>query len=141
MHTIGCYLELEEKLHNDSFDVELDVPEELYPYQIIGMILQPLIENAILHGIDKLRGGRGEIRIVGRHEDDLILFTVADNGPGMTEEKFRECVSVSSHGYGLKNVNDRLTIAYGPEHTLVLLPSEKGTTIQIRIPARTVSTA
>ena len=130
------YLDLQARLHENSFDLETDFPEEIMDCRMIGMVLQPIVENAISHGLDELRDRRGCLKVRGRREGGDLVFTVEDNGPGMSREQFERSLSRESRGYGLKNVNDRLHIAYGPDYGLELAsePGE-GTCIRMRIPA------
>ena len=141
VENITGYLELQMRLHEDSFDVELDIDEAILDYRMIGMVLQPIVENAIAHGLDVLRDRRGKLSIIGRQERDDLVFTVADNGPGMTAEQFADHLNRPSEGYGLKNVNDRLRIAFGPRWGLTMPASaEEGTVIMVRIPVRDAQT-
>ena len=129
------YLDLQKRLHEDSFDAVLDVEEGLMDRRITGMVLQPIVENAISHGVDELQGRRGRIEVTGKPDGKDMVFTVRDNGPGMTEEQFRRSLSQASRGYGLKNVNDRLHIAYGSDYGLYMIPAAgEGTCIGMRIP-------
>ena len=136
VENIMGYLELQGRLHEDSFDARLDVDEDILDCRMIGMVLQPIVENAIVHGLDLLRDRRGRLEVTGRRVGDELVFTIRDNGPGMTREQFEESLSRSSKGYGLKNVNDRLHIACGPEYGLVMPECVDGTVIEVRLPAR-----
>ena len=141
IENITGYLELQMKMHENSFDVVMDIDEEILNDRMIGMVLQPIVENAIAHGIDALRDRKGKLTITGRREEDDVVFTIQDNGPGMTEEQFADHLDHPSGGYGLKNVNDRLRIAFGAGYGLTMPVSEgEGTIIMVRIPARDANT-
>lgn len=66
----------------------MDVDEEIYPYLIPKITLQPILENAVLHGIDEKEGGRGTIRLSGRIQEDQIILEVQDDGVGMDPALF-----------------------------------------------------
>lgn len=133
---VTCYLELQARLHENSFDIVIDVPDSMMDYTILGVILQPIVENAIQHGIDVLRSKRGLMTIEGRQHGNELFFTIADNGPGMSKALFEETLGKSSKGYGLKNVNDRLKIAYGDASGLSIDETcASGTAIIVKLPA------
>ena len=87
-------------------------------YETLNLILQPLLENAIGHGIDVKTDGRGEIRIEGKENGDFIDFTVSDNGVGMTKTQAALILSKSSNGYGVSNVNERIKLYYGEKYAV-----------------------
>ena len=123
------------QLHNNSFDAEYEIGEECRPCQIICNILQPLIENALEHGIDKKRDGRGVLRIFVRKEGEKLVLAVTDNGPGFAGDEEKQAINQESKGYGLKNVNDRIRIFYGDDYGIEIYSNAgEDTRIQIRIP-------
>ena len=130
-----CYLDIQLVMHDQSFDVHYDIDPAILPYRMIKIILQPIVENAIEHGIDRLTGRRGVIRVHGSLHEDHILLSVSDNGPGMTPEIAETILGIESSGYGLKNVNERLKLFFGAEYGLSVdsIPGA-GTTIAVRIP-------
>ncbi len=129
------YVNIQLALHNNSFDVEYEIDEKCLSCKIICNILQPLIENALEHGIDKKKNGRGKLEIqIGMNEGELVL-TVADNGPGFDGSMEKVLVSKESKGYGLKNVNDRIRIFYGEVYGIRAGENQAGNTrIHIRVP-------
>ena len=100
-------------MHDYEFDVEFDVDESIGQYQSLNLMLQPLIENAIAHGIDVKTDGRGKLTITGKEDGDLIVLTVADNGVGMSDEQAARILTEESKGYGVRNVNERIKLYYG----------------------------
>ena len=104
------------------------------------LILQPIVENAIIHGLFEKEREEGTIKIYGRLEDEVINLYVEDNGIGMSQEKISHILTVSSsndpHGYGVKNINERIKLYYGMDYGLTYKsrPGE-GTIAAIRIPA------
>jgi len=137
------YLKIQQSRYKDILDYEINIPEELYKYQILKLTLQPLIENSLYHGIKMLRA-KGKITVTGEKNDDIICFHVIDNGIGMDEEELnalRDEVemlnSKQSAGFGLVNVNKRIKLNYGNEYGLDIQSQKgKGTDIIIKIPAR-----
>lgn len=104
MKLIESYLEIERARFEERLKVEIDVPEELEKLQVPVLILQPLVENAIKHGISESKAG-GEVRISARLEKDVLMLTVSDTGPGLKNGK--------AGGVGLKNIRERLSSYYG----------------------------
>jgi len=135
INNIKCYIEIQLTFHKNSFDVEYNFKDNIYNYNMIKMVLQPIVENAIDHGIDQKREGRGKLAIEGFVKDDHIIFTVQDNGPGMEKEKIGAAFLLDTGGYGLKNVQERLKIFFG-EKFGISITSEKGsnTCVTIEIP-------
>ncbi len=124
------------RFHN-QFQYKFDVDEQVLQYYCNKITLQPLVENAIIHGIEGLCD-EGEIRITAKQDGDEIILTVEDNGVGMTQEK---CEKILKHdtsdnfGIGIKNVNDRLKIYFGEQYGLKIESElDEGTKITIRFP-------
>lgn len=136
LENIDAYLKIQSYMHDDSFEIVKDVDESLLSCKILGVILQPLVENAIEHGIDlRMEEGGARIIICGIRAGNDIILSIIDNGPGMSEDQFNESVRRSSKTYGLKNVQDRLKIAYGEGYGIALRTDvSSGTRIDIRIP-------
>lgn len=110
----------------DLFFLDLDIDEAVLDAGIIKIVLQPLVENAIKHGFCKMKKG-GIVKITGRRLDSEYLeFTVSDNGCGLSLDPLSE--EVQTQGYGVRNVNERLIMAYGKECGLRYSVSELGGT-------------
>ena len=134
------YLIIQSFRYKSQFTYSFDVDGKLEDYLCNKITLQPLVENAIYHGIDRLVD-EGEIKItVKQAEDDEndILMIVADNGVGMTEEQCSKILSKErsdSSGIGVKNVNDRLRIYFGEKYGLTVKSElDCGTEITVRFP-------
>lgn len=136
------YLTIQKTRYRDILDYEIDVPQSMYNHQILKLLLQPLVENAIYHGI-KHRRGRGLIRVTGREQDGRMLLTVQDNGAGMTAERLQqvleslECDAPADgeHGcYGLFNVNKRIQLYYNQPEGVRIESDETGTTVSLCVP-------
>lgn len=133
---VKSYLDIQLMMHENSFDVVMDIAEEMKEYQTLNLILQPIVENAINHGIDLLTDRRGSIRIMGRLENATIVFTVEDNGVGMEPEKVQTILTKKSKGYGIRNVNERIRLLYGQQYGLeVFSVVGEGTRIVVTMPA------
>lgn len=135
------YVEIQKSRYEDKFDVRWEIPEEVMDCQVIRIVLQPLVENAIYHGI-KPMSGKGEILIKGRIEKESVFLTVRDNGIGMSESRLMELreslrsdsIRESRH-IGISNVNQRLKLYYGEEYGLEVDSIEgRGTSVTMRIP-------
>ncbi len=143
---IKSYLKIQQFRYQDIMEYELDIDPDLYPYKIPKLTLQPLVENALYHGIKNKRG-KGKIRIRGWKIRTHIYFTVEDDGIGMSEEelkKLKRTVSgygeeSDSTGFGLFNVNQRVQYYYGPEYGMTFQSEKgKGTTALILIEAKDI---
>ena len=134
---IKSYLDIQLAMHDNSFDVVYDIDDSILKYETLNLILQPLLENAIGHGIDVKTDGRGEIRIEGKENGDFIDFTVSDNGVGMTKTQAAMILSKSSNGYGVSNVNERIKLYYGEQYAVKIDSTPGvGTKVMLHLPKR-----
>ncbi|PJN52253.1 Sensor histidine kinase YehU [Paenibacillus sp. GM1FR] len=140
------YMQIQQTRYRDRLQYTLNIPEELRDLLVLKLLLQPLIENAIYHGI-KGRRGPGHIRVEARLEHNRLLLTVQDNGAGMSNERLAEMqqlleaplasLETSSPGitgksYGMLNVQARLRLSFGDEYGVVLESQEgEGTSVTI----------
>jgi len=138
INQIKAYVNIQQARFPHRFKVEYDIEPAVEPYLTSKLLLQPIVENAILHSFDTKRGGEGVLRISGAIRDEGIVFTVEDNGKGMEERQVAALLEVSpasSGGYGIKNVNERLTMLFGEEYRLRITSRiGEGTTVTIRLP-------
>ncbi len=142
---IRSYLEIQQVRYHDILQYEIDIDPSLYQYRIMKLTLQPLVENALYHGIKNKRSG-GTIRVTGRKEGSLVRLSVEDNGAGMDEkelaslrEEIAKPCSGTTSGFGMANVNERIRMNFGPSYGLYL-ESQKdvGTTVTVTIPAQSL---
>lgn len=141
---IESYLSIQKFRYRDILSYDIDFEDEILDHSILKLTLQPIVENALYHGIKNKRG-MGHIQIDGRMAGDNIEFIVSDNGIGMREEEaehLRKVISGlvsddrSGGGFGLFNVNQRLQLNYGKEYGLNIESTyNEGTTIRVKIPA------
>lgn len=135
------YVYLQKIRFGDRFDVEWQIDPSLYPHMIIKLILQPLVENAIIHGMENLEKD-GKIIIKGSCDDDFIDFVISDNGCGIPADRLKHLEAYINgvqdehfHSIGVKNVHQRIKLYYGDEYGLKFESSEStGTTVKIHIP-------
>lgn len=131
------YLKIQNFRYKNQFTYDFEVDDTCLSYLCNKITLQPIIENAIYHGIDRMVDeGRIEIRIFPDHEK--IVFEVEDNGVGMTEEQCQEILQKDSGekaGIGIKNVNDRIKIYFGEEYGITIRSElDEGTCVTITMP-------
>ena len=131
------YLDIQKVRFGDRLRVSVDIPDELLATQVPNLLLQPLVENAIKHGVSKRRSG-GEIRVAGMCRDGALRLTVYNDGPWAQEDlavapaggfpagDFLAGRSVAPHRVGLGNLRTRLQILHGDRSELLLQPAEAG---------------
>lgn len=137
---IESYLTIQKMRYKDKLSFQLDFPEELKKYPIPKLILQPVVENAIYHGLKPSPQG-GKIEITARQNQDKLIITIKDNGVGMSTQTLQSLLSenseskMDSHGIGIKNVNERIQLIYGSEYGLHFESTLGiGTTVTIVLP-------
>lgn len=134
---IQSYLTILNIRYDNEIKLEVDVEEEVKDCRILKLLLQPLVENAVHHGI-KPREGKGVISIKVFSDEDEIIFLVSDDGVGMSEEKIEEIMEgrtvTGKSGFGLYNLMQRITLYHGIKQP-VLIHSEigNGTEIAVRV--------
>ena len=147
-HLTG-YLQIQKTRYRDVLSYDIQVAEEIMTESIPKLLLQPLVENAIYHGIKEQRGG-GKITITGEPQNGRIIFQVRDSGRGMTPERLEEVRKAlaeeteisnryaypegSTSGFGLRNVDQRIRLYYGQSEGLAIQSGPEGTCVSFRIP-------
>ena len=132
-----AYLEIQSMLHDGDFDYEIEAQTEILQCESLNLILQPLVENAIHHGIEEKTDGRGKITVRGWKEDNCVWFMVEDNGVGMEQEVADKILTMESKGYGVRNVDERIRLCYGEKYAMKIESVVgKGTKMTIHFPAR-----
>lgn len=140
---VRSYLEIQQIRYQDILDYEIDVPEDLFVNEIPKITIQPVVENALYHGIKEKRGG-GKITVTGSEDGNDYIITVTDNGIGMEPDRLKEVrdgLTDSSPDskkiYGLYNVNQRIKLDFGDEYGLSIDSIyDEGTTVTIRLPKK-----
>lgn len=141
LHHSRSYLEIQQVRYQDILQYEIQVPEALFCYLIPKITIQPLVENALYHGIKNKRGV-GKIIITGKRERDCFILSVKDNGAGMSSERLeavREGMNQKSQTdkdiYALYNVNERIRLNFGQKYGLSIYSVlGEGTTVQVTLP-------
>jgi two-component system sensor histidine kinase YesM len=130
---VKCYLFIQQVRYEDKLDYEIEVADGCLEDQVNKLVLQPLVENAIYHGIKQKRG-TGHIKVSAREVDGKLVLQVIDDGAGMTEQqcdKLNEALHAPGnaeydHGYGIFNVNDRIRLSHGDGYGLSYAINETG---------------
>lgn len=139
---IKDYLTILKIRYGEMLDYSIDVSEDILNDTILKMILQPLVENAVYHGTKFVRR-QGLVEIVGRKIEDAIIFTIKDNGIGMTESRLAQVQNELAKGihtdfkkgYGLYNVNKRMLLYYNRKTQLTITSNyQTGTILTLRLP-------
>jgi two-component system sensor histidine kinase YesM len=133
------YMIIQKARYEDKLEYEIICDPKVKDCSVLKLILQPLVENAIYHGI-KEKAGVGKITIRAGKKDDKLLFTITDNGKGIQPEKMAEIKEMLQGrtaegkipGYGIFNVNEMIRLVFGNEYGLNIISiPEKGTTIEV----------
>jgi two-component system sensor histidine kinase YesM len=134
------YLDMLQIRFPDKFSLKIDVPDALLSFPVIKLVFQPIVENAVFHGLEP-KEGPGTISITGWAEGGKAVFCVEDDGVGMDEDTLRALnhtltggADGEKFGIGLRNVNERLRLDYGSPYGLrVESESGQGTRVILRI--------
>ena len=137
------YLMIQHMRFRNKFDYEFDVAEDVLELPSLKLMLQPLVENAIYHGMEFMDGD-GLIVVKAWREENELYLSVADNGLGMTEDKVEMILTGEStsgngrgSGIGVKNVNERIKLYFGEAYGLTIdSEPDEGTTVIIHLPAK-----
>lgn len=136
------YIEIENIKYDCLIDFIFDIDEEIYNYYTLKMILQPIIENAITHGVKLLRHEKGIVSVSAKIINKKIIFTITNNGPEIPEEKLKSLqksllstndIPENNH-IGLKNVNQRIKLIFGDDYGCYIDSKDKNTIVTIVIP-------
>ncbi len=134
---LRLYMKIQAVRYNNRFDFIEDYDEDLHELRTIKLILQPLVENALIHGLG-INKGEGIIRIIARRQNDVVRFIVWDDGQGANPDEMNAILrddKIVKEGYGIRNVNSRIQICYGEQFGLKYLDVDKGTKVQVTVPA------
>lgn len=136
---IETYVKLQNYRFNNSINLVTSIDSEINDYGILKLLLQPIVENSILHGILEKTSKSGTIIVTGKLSNGILCFSIDDDGVGMTPEQISRLTDISamnnSSGYGIKNVISRIKLYYGDDYGLTY-ESEfgKGTHAILKIP-------
>ena len=135
IQNIKAYLDIQLVMHDNDFQVIWDIDPEVKGDIVPKLLLQPVVENALEHGLDMKEEGEKILKLFFVKDGEDVLLAVEDNGPGMEQEEADKLVTYKASGYGLKNVNDRMQLLYGMEYGIkVFSQIDQGTRVEMRIP-------
>lgn len=120
IRNVQSYIKIQLLLNDNSFRVVYQIDPQLPDQKIPNLLLQPLVENAIVHGILPNKAKHGTLYLTITRVNDQIHFIIMDNGLGIPKEKIPSLTQTQSDGYGLKNVQERLKLTYGEEYGLTI---------------------
>lgn len=133
---IQLYVDIQNKRFEDRIKLEVYVDDNLLDYYTINLILQPLIENAIIHGISEKEDPNGKIVVTGYQDLESIVIEIMDDGVGIPDYRIKEIMSFKdTDSYGVKNVHERLSLRFGDMYGLTFESKPgKGTKVSVKIP-------
>jgi two-component system sensor histidine kinase YesM len=134
LNQLSAYIAAIKNEREGAFSVYYDIEASMYDSIVPKMMLQPFVENSILHGF-KNRAHGGVIRIEGHTESDTAVYAVEDNGEGIPPEKLYILTDGGAQGHiGCANVNRRIKLLYGDRYGISVSSSQAGTRVEIRLP-------
>ncbi|NLD59300.1 MAG: sensor histidine kinase [Clostridiales bacterium] len=150
LNLIRRYMEIQKVRFGKGFQSIIDVDMDIMKLHTVKIMLQPVVENALEHGLAHCEDGRGMISIRGRREGDLLVFEVADNGGGLSDERMREVNDMlrgprmppsPEFGIGLKNVNDRIRYEFPGDDRVGVTLARSGNNTLVRIATKATEKA
>jgi two-component system, sensor histidine kinase YesM len=137
---VKMYMDLQNKRFNNAFVFELEADPAVYSFCTAKIILQPIVENAIIHGILQKVEKKGSIKLSVALKNGTVIFTITDDGIGISDDKIGQILLTPSseelHGYGIRNINEKIKLLYGDGYGLTYKSNVSiGTTVTIKIPA------
>lgn len=139
---ISFYVQIQNMRYSDRINLIIDVEPSISEYHIPKITLQPIIENAIVHGILGRENAAGTITISSKLDNDDVILYIKDDGVGIPPERLATILSsdevtTKGNGYGLKNIDERLKLSYGEKYGLSFRSEYNiGSTVEIKIPAK-----
>lgn len=130
------YCKIQSIMHSEKIKMDMQIDENILKYEMLNLLLQPLVENAIIHGLDhKETEGEKNLKISAYESGDNLIFEILDNGCGMSEEVLENILTAETKGYGVQNVHHRVQLYYGQNYGLLYKSRLKeGTQVQLKIP-------
>lgn len=136
LENVKAYINMQLLMHDDSFEVIYDIDSRICAFRCINFIIQPIVENAITHGIESLEDDSGVIEISAvLTKENNICISISDNGPEPSAGKLDEILKNHTKGYGVWNVNERIRIAYGSKYGVRFRRESGKTTVEMIFPA------
>lgn len=146
MEHIEIYMKLQNFRYETDIQLAVNIHPEIYDYNILNLLLQPIVENSVVHGIIEKDSQSGTVTVSVEIIDDILQFVITDDGIGMTQDEIKELMNASmtdsvdnytSMGYGIKNVINRIKLFYGEEYGLTYESTPReGTSVFLKIPCQ-----
>jgi two-component system sensor histidine kinase YesM len=139
MYLIDSYLSIQKIRFKNKFDIVVDIDEAILQCLVPKLVIQPIVENAIVHGIEN-KIGKSTVKITGKKENDRIVFEVEDDGAGISREnleKLRNSVALTriTENVALANIHNRIKLYYGEKYGIEIYSEEgKGTRVRVAMP-------
>lgn len=133
IENVRAYINLILCAHEGAFEASYDIDEKLMDYKLPTFILQPLVENAIEHGINQLEKEKGKIRISAEKKGEELVLRVFDNGKSLYQKTGEGIFGKENYGYGTGNVDKRIQLLFGAEYGLTISVNAEGTTATVRL--------
>ena len=140
---ISAYLQIQRMRFSKRFSYQIDVDDNIKQYKISKLLLQPFVENAIVHGFERKKED-GYVKITGRKKDEMLEFVIEDDGAGMSQDQVDSLLEGKEEDgypnlrighYAIRNIKERLELRYGSEYVLKIISKKgKGTKVYILIP-------
>jgi len=127
------YVVIQQKRYEDMIDFQISVEEETLDVHTVKLVLQPFVENAIVHGIEK-KGDSGTIRVEIKRESDDLVFYIYDSGDGVNLEdigRLLEQYGENNKGFAVKNINDRIQLYFGTQYGIEFMNRPDGTVVKV----------
>jgi two-component system sensor histidine kinase YesM len=131
------YIDIQKKRYENSISFEINVDKELLDCQTVKLVLQPLVENAIIHGIEE-GDGQGTIKVDICREDDKLVYRIIDDGAGVNVDEMNRLlqqVGADNRGFGISSVHERIRLNFGEDYGMEFISDhEEGTEVIVRQP-------
>lgn len=124
LSNVEAYLEIALIMHDRSFDVVYEIDEDVFRYRMLCFLLQPIAENAVQHGIDRITSERGMVTVRAYCQDTVLVFEIENNGDKLTDFDLK--LLSDGKGYGISNIQQRIHLCYGEEYGMSFIPRETG---------------
>jgi len=140
LNLIDSYLSIQKIRFKDKFEVEIDIDSSIMKCLVPKLVIQPIVENSIVHGIEN-KIDKGFVKITGRRENENIIFEISDDGIGISKQKLEELRSSvveesASESIALSNINNRIKLYYGDDYGIQIFSEEdKGTKVRLTMHA------
>lgn len=127
LENVRAYLEIQSRMHEGSFDIDYDISDEGLDWEMPNFLLQPIVENAVCHGVDYCEEGeQGFIRVEYAPQGEFLLFHIYNNGPRMEEKELQRILNEPGKGYGIYNIQERIRMYYNEECGVYVKVTEEG---------------